>query len=60
MALIGDMNYITIGSDTYEIADALARANQLTATFTETAVGSGVGDLALVFDTAENADDTGF
>ena len=60
MALVGDMNYLTIDGDTYEIADAVARANQLTATFTETVVGSGVGDLSLVFDTAENADNMDF
>ena len=34
MALIGEMNYLTIGDKTYEIADEAARTRQLTATYT--------------------------
>jgi len=44
----------------YEIEDAVARQMDLTSVFTETSVGSGVGDLELIFETAGDADNEEF
>ena len=55
MALIGDMNYLTIGDKTYEVADTTARSMQLTATYTAATL-----NLELEFGTAEDADEEDF
>ena len=55
MALVGEMNYLTIDGNTYEIADEAARERSLTATYT-----SATYNLALEFDSPANADNEEF
>ena len=55
MALIGEMEYLTIGGNTYEIADATSRSKELTATYT-----AATYNLALNLSAAEDADDEEF
>ena len=45
---------------TYNIEDATARQMTLDSIYTETSVGSGVGDLELLFVTAVNGDNQEF
>lgn len=44
---------------TYDIEDIIARQIELSATYTETSIGSRVGDLALIFETIEGSDKGG-
>jgi len=55
MALIGEMNYLTVDGDTYEIADAAARLQTITATYT-----SATEDLEIEFTSASDADNMQF
>ena len=55
MALIGEMNYLTVDGSTYEIADAAERNQTLTATYT-----SETEDLEITFTSAANADNEEF
>jgi len=58
---MANINKIQLPNGTqYDIEDAVARQMDLSAVFTETSVGSGVGDLELIFDTAGDADNEEF
>lgn len=45
---------------TYDIEDTIARQMELSATYTETSTGSGVGDLALIFEAVGDSDNEEF
>ena len=55
MALVGEMNYLTIDGDIYEEADAVAREMTLTATYTPATY-----DLAIEFASPANTDNEEF
>lgn len=45
---------------TYDIEDSIARQMNLSAVYTETSTGSGVGDLALTFEAVGDSDNEEF
>ena len=55
MALVGEMNYLTIDGNIYEIADATAREMDLSAIYT-----AATYNLALSFSPVESADNEEF
>ena len=55
MALVGEMNYLTIDGNTYEIADAVSRAAEISATYT-----AATYNLTLDLSVAETADNEEF
>lgn len=58
---MANINKITLpNGDSYDIEDTVARQMDLSATFTETSVGSGIGDLELIFESAGDSDDEEF